>query len=95
MGPTFENKMLARGILPILVNRPVASASKLRMPVMLVLAEQDTIAPPSAVRKVAERVRGPVTVEAMDVGHFEIYAGAPFEQSAAAQVSFLESVLTR
>lgn len=95
MGPTFENKMLARGVLPILVNRPVASASKLRMPVLLVLAEKDTIAPPSAVRKVAERVRGPVTVEAMDVGHFEIYAGAPFEQSASAQVSFLESVLTR
>ncbi|MCY7396404.1 MAG: alpha/beta hydrolase [Nocardioides sp.] len=93
MGPTFRNEMLARGILPILLNRPVTSAARLRMPVLLVLAEQDTIAPPAAVRKVAERVRGPVTLEAMDVGHFEIYAGAPFETSVAVQVEFLGSVL--
>lgn len=95
MGPTFENEMLARGILPILVNRPVAAASKLEMPVLLVVAEQDTIAPPPAVRRVAEKVRGPVTVEAMDVGHFDIYAGEPFEKSVAAQVAFLHTVLTR
>lgn len=93
MGPTFRNEMLARGILPILLNRPVAMASRLRMPVLLVLAEQDTIAPPSAVRAVARRVRGPVTVEALDVGHFEIYAGAAFETSLAAQLRFLASVL--
>ncbi len=93
MGPTFENAMLARGILPILVNRPVSSASRLRMPLLLVLAEKDTIAPPSAVRRVAQKVRGPVTVEAMDVGHFEIYAGEPFEKSVSAQVEFLASVL--
>lgn len=93
MGPTFENRMLARGILPIMANRPVAVASKLRMPVLLVLAERDTIAPPSAVRKVAERVRGPVTVEAMDVAHFDIYRGEVFEKLVAAQVAFLDSVL--
>ena len=93
MGPTFENRMPARGILPIMLNRPVASAERLRMPVLLVLAERDTIAPPAAVRKVAQRVRGPVTVEAMDVGHFEIYAGAPFERSVSAQLAFLDSVL--
>jgi pimeloyl-ACP methyl ester carboxylesterase len=94
MGPTFENRMLARGILQIMRNRPVTRAGDLRMPVLLVLAEQDTIAPPAAVRRVAERVRGPVQVEAMDVGHFEIYAGEPFERSLAAQLAFLGSVLT-
>lgn len=94
MGPTFENRMLARGILPILLNRPVRSASSLRMPVLLVLAEKDSIAPPAAVREVARRVRGQVQVESMDVGHFEIYAGEPFEKSVSAQVAFLDSVLT-
>ena len=47
----------ARGILPILVNRPVASASRLTMPLMLVVAAADTIAPPSAVERVAAQGR--------------------------------------
>ncbi|CAN5449534.1 alpha/beta hydrolase [soil metagenome] len=94
MGPTFENRMLARGILPILVNRPVASASKLHMPLMLVVAAADTIAPPSAVERVAAKASGRVEVKRFDVGHFEIYRGEVFEMSVTAQVAFLESVLT-
>lgn len=93
MGPTFENRMLARGILPILLNRPVAVAAKLSMPLMLVVAASDTIAPPAAVERVAAKARGRVVVERFDVGHFDIYRGETFEVSAAAQVAFLESVL--
>lgn len=93
MGPTFENRMLARGILPILLNRPVSAAAKLSMPLMLVVAASDTIAPPSAVERVATKARGRVVVERFDVGHFDIYHGETFEVSAAAQVAFLESVL--
>lgn len=94
MGPTFENTMLARGILPILVNRPVASASRLTMPLMLVVAASDTIAPPSAVERVAAKARGRVEVERFDVGHFEIYRGEVFERSVTAQVAFLASVFS-
>ncbi|MGA8845893.1 MAG: alpha/beta hydrolase [Nocardioides sp.] len=93
MGPTFENRMLARGILPILVNRPVASSSKLSMPLLLVVAAADTIAPPSAVERVATKTRGRVQVERFDVGHFDIYQGDTFERSVSAQVEFLDSVL--
>ncbi|MCW2814803.1 MAG: hypothetical protein JWN84_2258 [Nocardioides sp.] len=93
MGPTFRNEMLARGIIPIGLNRPVAVASRLRMPLMLVVAAQDTIAPPSAVERVAERAGGRVEVLRLDVGHFEIYEGEPFERSVTAQVAFLGSVL--
>lgn len=92
MGPTFRNEMRARGILRILVNRPVAVASKLRMPVFLVVAAKDTIAPVSAVEKVAQKVSGPVQVERFDVGHFDIYVGEVFEKSAAAQVEFLNAL---
>lgn len=95
MGPTFENRMLARGVLPILVNRPVTSADKLHMPLMVVVAADDTIAPPSAVERVAQRARGRVEVLRLDVGHFDIYVGEVFETSVAAQVAFLDSVLTR
>lgn len=95
MGPTFRNEMLARGIFPILGNRPVASASKVTAPLMLVVAAHDTIAPPAAVERVADKARGRVEVERLDVGHFEIYAGEPFEKSVTAQLAFLESVFTR
>lgn len=93
MGPTFENRMLARGILPILMNRPVTVADKLHMPLMLVVAAQDSIAPPSAVEKVAQRAQGAVHVERMDIGHFEIYEGEAFERSVTAQVAFLHEAV--
>ncbi|MCW2758147.1 MAG: Hydrolase, alpha/beta domain protein [Nocardioidaceae bacterium] len=92
MGPTFRNEMLARGILPILVNRPVSAAKKLRMPLFLVIATKDTIAPVGAVRAVAKKASGRVVTTSFDVGHFEIYRGEPFEESVAAQVEFLRSL---
>ena len=94
MGPTCVNEMRAWGILPILLNRPVTSASRVTVPLMLVVAATDTIAPPSAVERVAARARGRVVVERFDVGHFEIYRGDVFERSVAAQVAFLDSVLS-
>ncbi len=90
MGPTFRNEMRARGILPIMVNRPVAVAKKLRMPVFLVVAAKDTIAPVKAVERVGRRVSGPVDVLRFDVGHFDIYDGEPFMNSVARQVEFVQ-----
>lgn len=88
--PAFVNELPARSILPIMLNRPVRSAPKLRMPVLLVVAAADSVAPPAAVEKVARRVGGPVQVERFDVGHFDIYLGEVFERSVAAQVAFVE-----
>lgn len=92
MGPTFRNEMRARGILPILWNRPVRFASRVTAPTMLVLATEDDVAPPGAVRTVADRLGGPVQVESFDVGHFDIYVGETFEKSVAAQVAFLSGL---
>jgi pimeloyl-ACP methyl ester carboxylesterase len=91
-GPTFRNEMRSRDLLKILANRPVRSAGRLRMPVMLVVAEQDAIAPPAAVRTVARRTRGQVRVESLDVGHFDVYTGAALEKTVAAEVDFLRSL---
>lgn len=93
MGPTFRNEMLARGIVPIMLNRPVTAAPRLRAPLMLVIATHDTIAPPSAVESVARRAGGRVETLRLEVGHFAIYEGEAFERSVAAQIAFLGSVL--
>jgi len=92
MGPTFRNEMCARGILPILINRPVTKAKNLQMPVFLVVATKDTIAPVGAVENVAKRLSGPVHTERFDIGHFDIYDGEPFEKSVTGQVEFIRSL---
>ncbi len=93
MGPTFRNEMCARGVLRIALNRPVTAAKHLRCPVLLVVAEDDNVAPPSAVRAVAAAVPGPVEVLSLPSGHFDIYTGEMFTRSVDAQVDFLTRTL--
>ena len=94
IGPSFRNEMPARGILAIPFNRPVTAAPRLRCPLLLVMAERDSIAPPAAVRRVAETAGGPVEVLALACGHFDIYVGEEFAVSVARQVDFLVRTLT-
>ena len=91
-GPSFVNELGARVALTIVTNRAVTRARKLRMPVLLVIATYDSVAPPSAVEKVARRVRGPVQVERLGVGHFDVYVGDAFEETVKTQAEFLRSL---
>ncbi len=88
MGPTFRNEMCARGILSIALNRPVRYARRLHCPILVVIAESDTIAPPAAVRAVERKATRAEAIN-FDCGHFDIYTGEIFEKSVAAQVDFL------
>ncbi|WP_375498088.1 alpha/beta hydrolase [uncultured Jatrophihabitans sp.] len=92
MGPTFRNEMCARGILRLARNRPVRVAAKVLCPVLVVVAEQDNIAPVASVRKAAAKMPRSETLS-LPVGHFDIYVGEPFEESVAAQVEFLRRAL--
>lgn len=92
MGPTFRNEMCARGILRIALNRPVRYAAAVRCPVLLVVAEQDNIAPVAAVREVARRLGDRAEVVSFPCGHFDVYQGEVFEASVTRQVAFLERV---
>ena len=76
-GPSWVNALSARTALTMPMNRPVARAKRLRMPVLLVVATHDAIAPPPAMERVAKRVRGRVEVLRLDVGHFDIYVERP------------------
>ena len=92
MGPTFRNEMCARGILRIARNRPVRWAEKVRCPVLLVVAEEDNIAPVASVDEVARRLGDRAQVLRFPTGHFDIYVGEVFGTSVAAQVEFLQQV---
>lgn len=94
MGPTFRNEMCARGVLRIAINRPVTAAPRLHCPLLVVVAERDNVANPSAVRKAAATAGGPVEVLELPSGHFDIYTGEAFDRSVRAQVDFLVRTLT-
>jgi poly(3-hydroxyalkanoate) synthetase len=85
--------MCARGALLIPLNRPVTAASKLRAPIFLVVAADDNIAPPAAVRAVAAKAGAGAEILELPSGHFDIYSGEMHERSAAAQVAFLQRTL--
>jgi len=93
VGPTFRNEMCARGIMFIPLNRPVTSASKLRCPLLVVLAERDNIAPTKSVRAAAKKAGRFAQILVLPSGHFDIYAGEMFEKSVATQVEFLTTHL--
>lgn len=91
-GPTFRNEMLARGLLRVPRNRPVRQAGKVTCPMLVVVAEEDNIAPVSAVHEAARRAPR-AEVLSFACGHFDIYVGEVFEKSSAEQVEFLRRVL--
>lgn len=91
-GPTFRNQMCARGLLRIGLNRPLTVSARVTCPTLLVIAEQDEIAPAATVHEVARRIPRSETLS-FECRHFSLYSGAVFEDSVAAQTAFLERVL--
>lgn len=92
-GPSFRNEMCARGLLRIAFNRPVRRAAEVACPTLLVVAEQDEIAPAASVHEVAGLIGERAEVVSFDCRHFAIYQGEVFERSVTVQAEFLRRVL--
>lgn len=86
------NFVAARIGLMIGSYNPVRDASGVECPLLVVVAEGDSITPPGPARKMAERApRGELV--AVPGGHFEAYFGPTFEQVVAAETEFLANHL--
>jgi dienelactone hydrolase len=88
-GTEWHNRVAARSLLDVAARRPARKAADVRCPILLVVAETDTIAPVGPALRVAEiaprgelfRSRG---------GHYGVYAGGEdFDRVAAVEVEFL------
>lgn len=88
-GPSWRNEFCARGVLDVALNRPVRHARRLPCPVLFQIADEDAIAPPSAVLAAARKAGGRAEVRRYPVGHFGVYVGEPFERVVADQLAFL------
>lgn len=90
--PDFENRLAGRAALEILRYGPGRKAKGIRTPMFAAVCDRDTVAPaPTAARQLARSAM--VEVRHYDVGHFDIYAGQPFEDAVADYLGFLERVV--
>ncbi|MBF4161989.1 alpha/beta hydrolase [Nocardioides acrostichi] len=95
-GPSFRNELDAAGVPLIPLNRPVRFAARVQAPMLLVIAEDDSVAPVASVEEVAARATRAgtrVVVHRETAGHFDIYRGEPFQRCLAAQLAFLAEVV--
>jgi len=88
-GPTWRNEFAARFALTAALYRPGLKADRLPCPILVQVADRDGVAPPAAAQDAAWLATGRSEVRVYPIGHFDIYRGAPFEQSVADQLHFL------
>jgi pimeloyl-ACP methyl ester carboxylesterase len=88
-GPTWRNEISARAVLAENLNRPNARIEEVRCPILVQIADRDTIAPPTGARAAAWLPKGRVEVREYPCEHFDIYLGEWRERSSADQLHFL------
>lgn len=92
MPANVPNEVAARIALVLPLFRPVASASKVTCPALILICETDTVAPASSAEKAAAAMANAV-VKRYPVGHFDVYQGEAREISVADQLDFLSALV--
>jgi len=88
-GPSWQNAVAARIALQAGAYRPGLQADRLPCPILIQIADRDSVAPVKAAEAAAWRATGRAEVRTYPIGHFDIYTGAPFEHAIADQLHFL------
>jgi len=90
-GSRWRNECTPRVMLRVAGYRPFLRGPELPCPWLVCIAERDDLTPPQIARELAEA--GGAQVRSYDLGHFDIYLGAGFEQVVNDQVAFLTRYL--
>jgi len=88
-GPTWRNEISARAVLAENLNRPDRRIERVRCPILVQVADRDSVAPPPGSRAAAWNAKGRVQVHEYPCQHFDIYRGHWRERAAADQLRFL------
>jgi len=89
----WKNEVCARIGLFVGVYRPGLKADRLPCPTLVLVCENDSVAPVEAVEAAARAAGDRAVVRRYPIGHFDIYVGEDFERSVADQIDFLSNVL--
>jgi uncharacterized protein len=93
-GPTWRNEVTARGASLEMINRPINRIDQVRCPILVQIADRDSITPAAASRAAAWRAKGHVQVHEYPCGHFDIYVGEGRERAIRDQLRFLRHHLS-
>jgi fermentation-respiration switch protein FrsA (DUF1100 family) len=88
-GPSWRNEVAGRIALRAGTYRPGLQAAELPCPILIQIADRDSVAPPKAAADAGWRATGRAEVRTYPVGHFDLYRGAWFEKAVADQLLFL------
>ncbi len=88
-GPSWRNEVTGRAVFAEWTNRAITRMDEVRCPILVQIADRDSIAPPAAARAAAWRAKGRVEVREYPCPHFDIYLGEQREQAIADQLHFL------
>jgi dienelactone hydrolase len=85
----WHNRLAARSLLSISANRPVRQAAAIRCPILLIVAEHDTMAPVGPALRVAERAPR-AELHRSRGGHYDVYKGGlDYDKTLNIEVGFL------
>ena len=88
-GSEWHNRVAARSLLGIGAHRPVRKAADIRCPILLVVAENDTIAPVGPALRVAERAPKAELFRSRG-DHYGVYEGGEdFDRVITVEIEFL------
>jgi uncharacterized protein len=88
-GETWRNEITARAVFGEWFNRATRRMEEVRCPILVQIADRDSVAPPAAARAAAWRAKGRVEVREYPWAHFQIYLGKQLERGIADQLHFL------
>jgi pimeloyl-ACP methyl ester carboxylesterase len=88
-GPTWRNEVTGRAVFAEWTNRAITRMDSLLCPILVAIADRDSVAPSAAARAAAWRAKGRVEVREYPCLHFDIYLGEWRERTIADQLHFL------
>lgn len=92
----WRNELAARLALHLPFYRPVRHARRLPCPALIITCSEDSVAPPEAAEKTAQRAGFQAELRRYDgMGHFDIYTGEGFERSSSDQLDFFRRHLLK
>ncbi len=94
-GASWRNEVTARIGLYLAAYRPGRQAGRLPCPILIQIADRDSVVPAAAAQDAAWRATGRAEVRTYPIGHFDIYRGEPFERAVADQLHFMRRHLAR
>ena len=93
-GSKWRNEAPARILLTLPRYRPALHADRITCPVLIVIAEKDSLIPAREIEKAAARIPK-VKILKFPVNHFAVYVGEPFDKVSEIEGKFLQDNLAK